>query len=63
MVLDRSPGLVAEQWVSEGGDKQMKFPVKLRAITVGMNREKLDLMDFKPATNVIRLKNAGGTEE
>lgn len=63
LVNDRSPGLVSEQWLSEGGDKVMKFPVKLRAITVGMNREKLDLLDFKRATNVIRLKNAGGTEE
>ena len=63
LIIERSPGTVAEQWVSEGGDKKLDFPVKLRAISVGVNRSKLDLIDFKPATNVLRFKDMGGTED
>lgn len=54
-----SPGPVSEQWVSEGGDKEIQFPIKLRAVTVGMNRTKLDLLDFKPSVPSIRIKDAG----
>ena len=61
LIVEHSPGAVSEQWVSEGGDKKIDFPVKLRAISVGMNRAKLDLLDFKPATNVLRFRDAGGT--
>ena len=63
LVNDHSPGPVSEQWVSEGGDKKINFPIKVRAITVGMNRTKLDLLDFKPSAPAIRLKDVGGTEE
>ena len=61
LVVEHSPGAVSEQWVSEGGDKKIDYPVKLRAISVGMNRAKLDLIDFKPAANVLRFRDAGGT--
>ena len=61
LIVEHSPGAVSEQWVSEGGDKKIDFPVKLRAISVGMNRAKLDLLDCKPATNVLRFRDAGGT--
>ncbi len=60
---DHSPGPVSEQWVSEGGDKKIDLPIKVRAITVGMNRTKLDLLDFKPAAPSIRLKDVGGIEK
>lgn len=63
LITERSPGTVAEQWVSEGGDKRIDFPVKLRAISVGVNRTKLDLIDFKPATNVLRFRDMGGSED
>lgn len=33
-----SPGPISEQWVSCGGDKKIDLPIKIRAITVGMNR-------------------------
>ncbi|MEG2076383.1 MAG: hypothetical protein RRY34_07755, partial [Victivallaceae bacterium] len=60
---DHSPGPLSEQWVSEGGDKKIDLPIKVRAITVGMNRTKLDLLDFKPAAPSIRLKDVGGIEK
>ena len=60
---DHSPGPVSEQWVSEGGDKKIDLPIKVRAITVGMNRTKLDLLDFKPSAPAIRLRDVGGTED
>ena len=63
LVNDHSPGPVSEQWVSEGGDKRIDLPIKVRAITVGMNRHKLDLLDFKPSAPAIRLKDVGGVEE
>ena len=62
LIIERSPGTVAEQWVSEGGDKKIDFPIKLRAVSVGVNRSKLDLVDFKPAANVLRFKDAGAAE-
>ncbi len=60
---DHSPGPVEEQWVSSGGDKVINMPVKLKAVTVGMNRHKLDLLDFKDSAPSIRLKDAGGATE
>ena len=63
LISERSPGPVVEQWSSEGGDKVIDFPIKLRAVSVGVNRAKLDLVDFKPAANVLRFKDAGVTED
>lgn len=60
---DHSPGPVEEQWISCGGDKVIDLPVKVKAITIGMNRTKLDLLDFKASAPSIRLKNVGGAEE
>jgi hypothetical protein len=57
---DHSPGPVLEQWVSSGGNKKIDFPIKLRALTVEMNRTPLDLIDFKQANPVIRLKDVSG---
>ena len=63
LISERSPGPVVEQWSSEGGDKVIDFPIKLRAVSVGMNRAKLDLVDFKPAANVLRFKDVGVTAD
>lgn len=64
LIKEVSPGLVQEQWsAATPGDKTIKFPVKVRSITVGVNRAKLDLTDFKPAANVLRFRDLGGTEE
>ena len=63
LVNDHSPGPHSEHWVSEGGDKVIDLPIKIRAITVGMNRTKLDLLDFKPATPTIRLRDVSGCGE
>ncbi|MEO6907079.1 MAG: hypothetical protein ABI210_04235, partial [Abditibacteriaceae bacterium] len=60
---DDSPGPLLEQWVSSGGDKQIEYPIKLRALIIEMNRTPLDLIDFKAANPVIRLKDAGGIYE
>ena len=43
--------------------EKIDFPIKVRAITVGMNRIKLDLLDFKPSVPAIRLKDVGGVED
>ncbi len=63
LVNDHSPGPYSEQWVSEGGDKKIDLPIKIRAITVGMYRTKLDLLDFKPSVPSIRIRDAGGIEK
>jgi hypothetical protein len=60
---DHSPGTVMSQWVSKGGDKKINFPIKIRGLTVEMNRTPLDLKDFRPANPVIRLKNVSGIYE
>ncbi len=60
LVEDRNPGIPEMQWVSSGGDKVMDYPVKVRAITVGVNRTKFDLSDFRPSTGVIRLRGVFG---
>lgn len=62
MLPTHSPGPVMQQWISCGGDKVIDMPVKLRAITIGVNRHKLDLLDFKSFTPSIRIKNAGCVE-
>ncbi len=62
LVRTHSPGGYSEQWVSEGGNKKIEFPVKVRAITVGMNRQKLNLLDFEPSAPAIRLKDVGGVQ-
>ena len=62
-VNDHSPGPYSDQWVSEGhGDKKIQFPIKVRAITVGMYRYKLDLLDFKATAPAIRLRDVGGAQ-
>ncbi len=58
-----SPGPVSDQWVSCGGDKKIDLPIKIRAITVGMNRQKLDLLDFKEADRTILIRDVAGIEE
>ena len=63
LVNDHSPGPHSDQWVSEGGDKKIDLPIKIRAITIGMNRHKLDLLDFKASEPSIRLKDVGGIEK
>ena len=61
---ERSPGTPKGQWVSMGkGDRQIDFPIKVKAITIPMNRTKLDLLDFKPSAPSIRLKDVGGTAD
>ena len=63
LISERSPGPVVEQWSSEGGDKVIDFPIKVRAVSVGVNRSKLDLVDFKPASNVLRFKDISVTAD
>ena len=62
MLPTHSPGVAMQQWISCGGDKVIDMPVKLRAVTIGVNRHKLDLKDFKTFTPSIRIKNAGCIE-
>ncbi len=57
LFVDHSPGPVLEQWVSGGGNKVIDYPVKVRGLIVEMNRQPLDLVDFKVVTPVIRLKD------
>ena len=60
---DHSPGPVLEQWVSSGGNKKIDMPIKIRGLIVEMNRKPLDLIDFKDAKPVIRIKDISGIEE
>ena len=46
-----------------GGDKKIDLPIKIRAITVGMNRYKLDLLDFKETDRTILIRDVAGIEE
>ncbi len=62
LVPTHSPGPYSEQWVSEGGNKKIEFPIKVRAITVGMNRTKLNLTGYAPSVPSIRLKDVGGVK-
>lgn len=54
---DDATGLSNSPWLREAGKGSQKidFPVKLKAVTVGINREKLDLLDFKRTEPSIRL--------
>ena len=63
LFCNHSPGPAKEQWVSCGGDKKIDFPIKVRAVTVGMNRHKLDLLDFKKTEPSILLRDFGGVAE
>ena len=57
----RSPATVEEQWVScGGGNKRIDYPVKVRAITVGMNRHKLNLNEFEESAPMLRFRDIGG---
>ena len=61
---DHSPGPVIEQWVSDGsGDKKLTLPLKLTGLIIEMNRKPLDLIEFKPVSSKIRIKDAGGMYE
>ena len=51
LMNDRSPGPVSDQWVSTGGDKKIRYPIKVRAVTVGMNRWASTLFGFEPLKN------------
>ena len=42
---------------------KVDFPIKVRAVTVEMNRRKLDLVDFKPTDTTIRLGDMVTSEE
>ncbi|HYG75167.1 MAG TPA: hypothetical protein VEK08_09215 [Planctomycetota bacterium] len=60
---DHSPGPVSEQWVSDGGNKKIDLPIKVTGLIVEMNRQSLDLLDFKAPKPVIRLKDVSGIYE
>ena len=63
---EHSVGLEKYQWISDEGphaNHVIDYPIKVRAITIPMSRNKLDLLDFKPSARSIRLCNIGGTEE
>ena len=60
---DHSPGPVQEQWISYGGDKKINYPIKVRALTVEMQRTPLNLIDFAKANPTIRLKDVSGIYE
>ena len=63
-IREVSPGFVQEQWAAGGyGDKKIQYPIKVRSITVGVNRAKLGITDFSPATNVLRFRDVGGTAD
>ena len=58
-VLEREKGNAPWDYsgLAPGGrsDGHFHFPIKIRSITVDMNRRKLDLTDFKPTVPIIRL--------
>ncbi len=54
---DHSPGPYEEQWQSMGGDKKIRYPIRIRAITVGMNRDKTNLFGFEPSAPSIKVKS------
>lgn len=57
---DHSPGPVLEQWVSGGGNKRIDYPIKVSALIVEMNPQSLDLVDFKPKSTTLRLRDLSG---
>lgn len=63
LIPTHSPGPYKEQWASGGGDKKIRFPVKVRAITVGSYRHLFTPLGFdlsKPIEAPLRLKDLGG---
>ena len=54
---DHSPATYEEQWQSFGGDKKIKYPIKVRALTIGMNRDRTSLFGFEPAAPSIKVKS------
>ena len=63
LVPTHSPGPYKEQWASGGGDKKIRFPIKVRAITVGSYRHLFTPLGFdlsKPIGAPLRLKDLGG---
>ena len=54
---DHSPATYEEQWQSQGGDKKIRYPIKIRAITIGMNRDKSNLFGFEPSVPTIKVKS------
>ncbi len=54
---DHSPGPVMEQWVSDGGDKVVDFPISVTGLIVEMNRSPLVLTDFQDAEPSVRIKD------
>lgn len=63
LVPTHNPGPAREQWMSLGGDKVIDFPIKVRSVTVGMNRKTLNLLDFEDNPLTIRLQGIGTIEE
>ncbi|MCQ2389667.1 MAG: hypothetical protein MJ138_08135, partial [Kiritimatiellae bacterium] len=57
LLPDHSPATYEEQWISAGGDKKIKYPIKVRALTIGMNREKTTLGGFETASPSIQVKS------
>jgi hypothetical protein len=60
LIPTHSPGPYKDQWVSCGGDKKIKFPIKVRAITVGSLRYLFTPLGFdlsKQIAEPIRLNN------
>ncbi len=60
---NHSPGPASEQWISCGGDKKIDLPIKVRSVTIGIYRHKLDLTDFKESAPSVLVKDFGGVEE
>ncbi len=63
LIPTHSPGPYKEQWASGGGDKKIRFPIKVRAITVGSYRHLFTPLGFdlsKPIEAPLRLKDLGG---
>lgn len=63
LIPTHSPGPYKDQWVSCGGDKKIRFPIKVRAITVGSLRHLFTPLGFdlsKPIEAPLRLKDLGG---
>jgi len=61
---DHSPGPVSEQWVSMGnGNRKVDLPVKLRAVTVGMNRTGANIRGFDKIEPFILIKGIAGLKE
>ena len=63
LIPTHSPGPYSEQWVSCGGDKKIKFPIKVRAITVGAFRYLFTPFGFDLSRQIpegLRFKDLGG---